>query len=67
MKKTDLSFKDSHDENGIPICCMTCEKWSFSGGKSCGVDDYTIPCPKWQVSKYYANKKYYTDEIGGKQ
>ncbi|MBO7132412.1 hypothetical protein J6V85_04145 [Candidatus Saccharibacteria bacterium] len=62
MKKTDLDFKDTHDSNGIPICCMTCAKWSFSGGKTCGVDDYTIPCPKWKISKYYATSKEVNNE-----
>ena len=58
MKKTDLSFKDTHDENGIPICCMTCAKWSFSGGKTCGLKgEIKVPCKLWEVSKYYKGGK----------
>ena len=62
LTKVDLSFKKSHNENGIPICCMTCAKWSFSGGKACGVDDYTIPCPKWEIAIYYATSKEVNNE-----
>ena len=59
MKKTDLSFKDTHDEHGIPICCMTCKYWSFGGGRSCGEDPRTTykVCPKWEVSKHYKGGK----------
>lgn len=58
MKKTNLNFKDTHDENGIPICCMTCAKWSFSGGKTCGLKgEIKTPCKIWEVSKYYKGGK----------
>ena len=58
MKKTDLDFKDTHDKNGIPICCMTCAKWSFSGGKTCGLKgEIKTPCKIWEVSKYYKGGK----------
>lgn len=57
MKKTDLSFKDTHDENGIPICCMTCDYWSFGGGRSCGSIEPKAVCNDWKISKYYATSK----------
>jgi len=58
MKKTDLSFKDTHDEDGIPICCMTCEKWTFGGGKKCGLKgEIKSPCKLWEKSKYYKGGK----------
>ena len=63
MKKTDLDFKDTYDKNGIPICCITCAKWSFSVGKTCGLKgEIKMPCKIWEVSKYYT--KYYK---GGKK
>ena len=49
----DLSFKTTHDENGIPICCMTCAKWSFAKGKSCDCLDVIPPCSEWVKAKYY--------------
>ena len=58
MKKTDLNFKDTHDENSIPICCMTCEKWTFGGGKKCGLKgEINLPCKLWEKSKYYKGGK----------
>ena len=58
MKKTDLNFKDTHDESGIPICCMTCEKWTFGGGKKCGLKgEVKLPCKLWEKSKYYRGGK----------
>lgn len=58
MKKQDFDFKDSHNENGIPICCMTCEKWSFSGGKTCGLKgEIKVPCKLWKISKHYKGGK----------
>lgn len=58
MKKTDLTFKDTHDENGIPICCMTCAKWSFAGGKACELKgEIKVPCKIWECSKYYKGGK----------
>ena len=52
---SDLDFKDARDENGIPICCMTCAKWSFGRGRSCEVDPRTTynVCPSWVCSKHY--------------
>lgn len=65
MKKTDLNFKDTHDENGIPICCMTCAYWSFGGGRTCDVDlskEFKPVCDSWEISKYYANSKEENNE-----
>ena len=53
MKKTDLDFKAAHDKNGIPICCMTCELWSFGGGRSCGSIEPKAVCTDWEISKHY--------------
>ena len=53
----DLDFKTTHNENGIPICCMTCEKWSFAKGRSCGCIDVIPPCSEWVCSKHYKGGK----------
>ena len=58
MKTADLDFKDTHDKNGIPICCTTCAKWSFSGGKTCGLKgEIKTPCKVWEISDYYKGGK----------
>lgn len=65
LTKVDLSFKDTHDSNGIPICCMTCAYWSFGGGRTCGVDlskEFKPVCESWKISKYYANSKEVNNE-----
>ena len=63
MKKADLNFKDSHDENGIPKCCMTCAHWSFRYGRDCkvNVDDlikYNKVCSSWEISEHYKGGKH---------
>jgi hypothetical protein len=57
MKKTDLDFKAAHDENGIPKCCMTCEKWSFRFGRSCDIKEPKSPCSSWLIAKYYKKEE----------
>lgn len=57
MKKTDLDFKDTHDENGIPICCMTCAHWTFRSGRNCNIKDPKAPCKSWEISTYYKGGK----------
>lgn len=58
----DLSFKESHNENGIPICCMTCAYWSFGGGRTCNVEELKPICDSWKISKYYATSREVNDE-----
>lgn len=62
LTTVDLSFKEAHNENGIPICCMTCSKWSFRSGRTCGDSVYTVPCKDWEISEYYATSKEVNDE-----
>ena len=63
LTTVDLSFKESHNENGIPICCMTCAYWSFGGGKTCGLKgEIKTPCKLWKISKYYATSKEVNNE-----
>ena len=71
MKKTDLSFKDTHNSNGIPICCMTCAKWSFSGGKTCGLKgEIKTPCKIWKfpiIIKEVNNEPFISEADGESQ
>ena len=55
-------FKESHDENGIPICCMTCAYWSFGGGRTCKSIEAKAVCTEWKISKHYAASKEENDE-----
>lgn len=62
LTKVDLSFKDTHDSNGIPICCMTCAHWAFRNGRDCNIKDPGTLCKSWEISKYYATSKEVNNE-----
>ena len=62
MRTKILDPKETHNENGIPKCCMTCAHWSFRYGRDCNtnVDDlikYSKVCPEWEISEYYKGGK----------
>lgn len=61
-KSITLYCNNTHDENGIPKCCMTCAYWSFRSGRKCNINvgdliKYGKVCPEWEISDYYKGGK----------